>query len=837
MDHNPGEFYKNLINKYKTTLADDTTRIFPVLIIGGKPMEYNQSKLLYIITTIKENKNMSNRSLRELLSISEVNMKIIKNNLDTAMKIYNRRKELLDEMMLFIENIPMDFTTLGKKYSIGEDYPIGLVLFHSLLHDRDSDYNKKAENPKCYIEVVKYWDSVAHIESKTLASIERDFGLDKTTITRRYKKITGQDKNKIVDNVPLKDRISEPNEKGKGLSDGQKLAIDKYYYENKNSKDFVKNAKKVSEAIAENTVKKYCQIKGYIPWENPVKNKKRELEIIKMYQTKGIENKTIVDKFPELKTNYNLIILMHKNGIKLKNGYSSVTVENEETIKNLEAEQKFNRTEIAKLSGMDNRIVKRVLGKLDNNISFKKHEYDEQVFDDLVLLSSESNITSKIQEKISNIIYFIKLLFIFRILGKFASDGCTQGDRISWGQETSRKDFLDQIQITMNSAKSYTICKPRVNSINRQGIITYHNSKEYLKLNYHSKTLVKQMNKLGFMEKKTYFLKWPTWIPDISEIVAEFILGYLEGDGCISIYYSQEKIHTTLCICGTDKFLDGIIQSTYKYLPESGEWCVREDKRLSMENYRMIFMSTFMHRKVMPFLNWIYSSKTRPECYMKHKLDKCCEARIINEYQKGNKLDYVIEEYNKIFDKYKNIYMSKKEIYRDKEKEYREKEKAYMEKKNKNVRKKIKEEEIINEYILDETIEEIKAKKESNFLFDDNVQEIDKSNLVYMEKLRIKEIQTNSFTGEKLLNLQQVKNTKAIDKFQLCIKRNESNIEKAIEDFLKLTKNDYDKLNYVTNKYAIAYVKNIQVRLKEIEELITIVKNEINELSSKISTK
>ena len=136
----------------------------------------------------------------------------------------------------------------------------------------------------------------------------------------------------------------------------------------------------------------------------------------------------------------------------------------------------------------------------------------------------------------------IKLTSEFaEILGMFAADGCLQNGYICmWGNIREDKEYYNQIVCPLfskvfnksiqahekpsNSVYGFYICDPKI---------------------------VKLFRNLGFTNNKTYCVKAPETIiqSDRLEVLAAFIRGYAECDGCISFMKRKGKYseyHKTL---------------------------------------------------------------------------------------------------------------------------------------------------------------------------------------------------------------------------------------------------------------------------------------------------
>lgn len=145
------------------------------------------------------------------------------------------------------------------------------------------------------------------------------------------------------------------------------------------------------------------------------------------------------------------------------------------------------------------------------------------------------------------------------------------------------------------------------------------NSLEY-KLSFTSNQLVNDLEKLGCIERKTFQLKFPSFLN--KKLIPHFIRGYFDGDG--SVFYhilkanNTEYIQLGVTICGIESFLKDLI----KHIDVQGiESCIYKDKRkqtdcyslklpsnircLQLYHYMYKDANTFLSRKKDKFENFI----------------------------------------------------------------------------------------------------------------------------------------------------------------------------------------------------------------------------------------
>ena len=87
------------------------------------------------------------------------------------------------------------------------------------------------------------------------------------------------------------------------------------------------------------------------------------------------------------------------------------------------------------------------------------------------------------------------------------------------------------------------------------------NGNEFCHLSVRNKHLWNTLNKLGCVPQKSLILKFPNLsLFKNKENILHFIRGYVDGDGCLTIYKDNNKDRTQLSIIGTEHFLNTINQ-------------------------------------------------------------------------------------------------------------------------------------------------------------------------------------------------------------------------------------------------------------------------------------
>lgn len=80
----------------------------------------------------------------------------------------------------------------------------------------------------------------------------------------------------------------------------------------------------------------------------------------------------------------------------------------------------------------------------------------------------------------------------------------------------------------------------------------------YVRVMFKSSHMVNILQQRGCLAHKSLILKWPTEDQVPTRFLSSFLLGYIDGDGCLT--FSDKKHHfLRIKICGTKEFLAGIV--------------------------------------------------------------------------------------------------------------------------------------------------------------------------------------------------------------------------------------------------------------------------------------
>jgi hypothetical protein len=135
-------------------------------------------------------------------------------------------------------------------------------------------------------------------------------------------------------------------------------------------------------------------------------------------------------------------------------------------------------------------------------------------------------------------------------LGFIFADGYIRKYQLSIGLSSKDREHLYQFKIDINSDCDI---KDKVVKKKYKGVV-----KEYSSciLDLYSMVIYNDLIKYGLHTKKSLTLLPPKNIPN--QYYSDFIRGYFDGDGCITNYKLNGRIHKKIKILGTYKFLEWI---------------------------------------------------------------------------------------------------------------------------------------------------------------------------------------------------------------------------------------------------------------------------------------
>lgn len=240
--------------------------------------------------------------------------------------------------------------------------------------------------------------------------------------------------------------------------------------------------------------------------------------------------------------------------------------------------------------------VRKIPIRNDQSILQRKYTINENYFD-----------TIDTEDKA----YFLGLLY---------ADGCnnTKNNTVCISLKEDDKEILEKFNLAINSSRpiKYIITKKEDG----------WNRKNQYKLSLSSRHLSESLVRLGCFKNKTYTLLFPTKEQVPKYLLKHFIRGYIDGDGCLSLYKLKKTGHiktninitSTLNFCiELSNFLDSIKINSYI------------NQRRKTSKSKTLWISG--RRQCLKFLNYIYSDST---IYLKRKHD--IYIKIIKSYNKGD---------------------------------------------------------------------------------------------------------------------------------------------------------------------------------------------------------
>jgi len=197
-------------------------------------------------------------------------------------------------------------------------------------------------------------------------------------------------------------------------------------------------------------------------------------------------------------------------------------------------------------------------------------------------------------------------------LGFLYADGCNHksANFVTLGLEQTDKEILIKLSRLIYKENPEQHVKTQDRTHEGKGITAY--------ITIHSKHICEQLEKLGCMERKTFKIEYPEWLP--KNLNRHFIRGYFDGDGSINVnlkkgYSSTFKITSTLQFV---KKIDEIIRGDIDV-----HFCFYKAK-----NSNVFDVSTSGNRQVVKILNWMYEES---EIYLQRKYKKYNDLKLKNE--------------------------------------------------------------------------------------------------------------------------------------------------------------------------------------------------------------
>ena len=167
----------------------------------------------------------------------------------------------------------------------------------------------------------------------------------------------------------------------------------------------------------------------------------------------------------------------------------------------------------------------------------------------------------------------------------------------------------------------------------------YKEDSQKYRLIFPSDHLVKSLEKWGCTERKTFTIKFPTFLPE--DLVHHFIRGYFDGDGSVfrHIVKNNGKEYNNLgvTICGTESFLTDLICAAK--LPENGLY---KEYRRETDCCEIKLASNI---RCLNFYHYMYNDAkdlflTRKRKKFENFIEERGSETIIDSLNQNNKDDY-----------------------------------------------------------------------------------------------------------------------------------------------------------------------------------------------------
>jgi len=192
-------------------------------------------------------------------------------------------------------------------------------------------------------------------------------------------------------------------------------------------------------------------------------------------------------------------------------------------------------------------------------------------------------------------------------LGLLYADGGNTGGAISLQLIEHDRDILERLNLFLGSDKPLL----RVETAD---------GKIYLKLLISNKKLIERLDSLGVCRRKTFLIRFPSWLD--SKLYADFVRGYLDGDGSISIDLKRRKCQLSI-VSNRDFCLDlkHIVDAALDINTSIQDIKGTQAKRLVCSGNRQ------SHK----LLNWLYGNASTK---LSRKFEKYLEFNcLVSEWQ------------------------------------------------------------------------------------------------------------------------------------------------------------------------------------------------------------
>lgn len=232
----------------------------------------------------------------------------------------------------------------------------------------------------------------------------------------------------------------------------------------------------------------------------------------------------------------------------------------------------------------------------------------------------------------------------FYWLGFMYADGniSSEGNRIEMRLSINDIDHLEKFRKFLDLSTEI-----------RTGICNGH---EFCHLSVRNKHLWNTLNGLGCTPRKSLTLQFPNLsLFKHKEDILHFIRGYVDGDGCLTVYKDNDKYRTRLSLIGTESFLSSInklfknkgylrSKNTDNYKNNAFELKFSDVPSRKLARYLYENATIYLKRKYDKFLDFCRleeeSSKRKSS-----KIGEPCDGNteVISEIAKGSETPYSVE--------------------------------------------------------------------------------------------------------------------------------------------------------------------------------------------------
>lgn len=265
-----------------------------------------------------------------------------------------------------------------------------------------------------------------------------------------------------------------------------------------------------------------------------------------------------------------------------------------ETIVKLYNEENKSIKALGKLYNCDERLISKILK--NNNVNIRKGRYYNKIYH----INEAFFDTIDTEEKAY-------------ILGFLYADGSSNGvDRFSINLAIYDRDILEKIRKALESNAPIKIKNGyKIKNTNYTGAPT-------ASLTIHNTKLCQRLQELGVIQKKTYILDFPEFIPE--NLIPHFVRGYFDGDGTIT---RNRKGEPRIGLISTRRFLEKLqlkMSFLEKPLPIQGR------KKLN-ENIGII--DILDKEAVRKFCEWVYKDAN---IYCERKYNRYYSYYFLGEF-------------------------------------------------------------------------------------------------------------------------------------------------------------------------------------------------------------